>query len=72
MKSLRIIKVDTCQECPYCLINEMSCNLDYYCDYYCKKTYKNLNEFLYPKDENTIDAKRDFPKWCPLEVYFER
>jgi hypothetical protein len=67
MKSLRIIKVDCCQGCPFCCCDETSFNFDYYC----KKEFKDLNEFL-ALDENTIDAKRDFPEWCPLEVYFER
>jgi hypothetical protein len=67
MKSLRIIKLNCCQECPF-RYWDWRIGGGYH---YCEKTRQDLTEFLYPKDKNTIDAKRDFPEWCPLEVYFE-
>ena len=67
MKSLRIIKVDCCQGCPFCIDD---CSKDYP-SYYCKREIKSLDDFLYPKD-GTMDTKIDFPEWCPLEVYLER
>jgi tRNA(His) 5'-end guanylyltransferase len=67
MKAIRIIKIDACSCCMFRSFSDGLVGSYYFCE----KMRKDLTEFDHPC-KKSLDKKRDFPFWCPLEILVEK
>ncbi len=58
---MKLIKVDSCVSCPFCLKLRGICNKKYKC----QKTFMEIDAKYFIK----VDGIAEIPVWCPLEDY---
>ncbi len=61
---MKLIKVDSCVSCPFCLDTVNLCR-SYPKKYKCQKTFIGIDAKYFIK----IDGIAEIPVWCPLEDY---
>ena len=61
---MKLIKVDSCVSCPFCL-NAVNLRGIYNKKYKCQKTLMEIDAKYFMK----IDGIAEIPVWCPLEDY---